>query len=51
MKWKGFRLLAVDGSTVRLPFSNEIAEKYGIHAISETKTSITYARISKHTMY
>ncbi len=46
-KWEGLRLLAIDGFIVRLPFSNEIAEKYDIHDISETNTSITYARISQ----
>lgn len=45
--WKGFRLLGVDGSIVRLPSSHEIVVKYGIHGTSETGTPITYARLSQ----
>ncbi|MBW2977565.1 IS4 family transposase [Candidatus Woesearchaeota archaeon] len=45
--WNGFRLLGVDGSTVRLPSSCEIVKKYGIHDTSETGTPITYARLSQ----
>ncbi len=46
-KWKGFRLLGVDGSIARLPSSHEIVAKYGIHDTSETGTPITYARLSQ----
>jgi hypothetical protein len=46
-KWQGFRLIGIDGSTARLPFSHEIVEKYGIHDVSETGVSITYARLSQ----
>jgi hypothetical protein len=46
-KWQGFRLLGVDGSTARLPNSNEIVEKYGVHDVSETGIPITYARLSQ----
>ncbi|MGB5698302.1 IS4 family transposase [Muriicola sp.] len=45
--WNGFRLLGVDGSTVRLPFSVEIASKYGIHDTSETGVPIIYGRLSQ----
>lgn len=45
--WNGFRLLGVDGSTVRLPSSHEIVAKYGIHDTSETGIPITYARLSQ----
>jgi hypothetical protein len=45
--WNGFRLLGVDGSTARLPFSAEIVSKYGIHDTSETGVPITYARLSQ----
>ena len=45
--WNGFRLLAVDGSTARLPNSAEIVSKYGIHDTSETGIPITYARLSQ----
>lgn len=46
-KWMDFRLLGIDGSTARLPNSHEIAKKYGVHDVSETGTSITYARLSQ----
>ena len=45
--WHGFRLLGIDGSTARLPYSAEIVAKYGIHDTSETGTPITYARLSQ----
>jgi hypothetical protein len=45
--WHGFRLLGVDGSISRLPISNEIMAKYGVHDTSETGTPITYARLSQ----
>jgi hypothetical protein len=45
--WHGFRLLGVDGSISRLPTSNEIMVKYGVHDTSETGTPITYARLSQ----
>ncbi len=45
--WHGFRLLGIDGSTARLPFSKEIAAKYGIHDTSETGIPIIYSRLSQ----
>lgn len=45
--WHGFRLLGVDGSVARLPFSAEIAGKYGVHGTSETGVPIIYARLSQ----
>lgn len=45
--WNGFRLLGIDGSTARLPYSDEIVSKYGIHDTSETGTPIIYARLSQ----
>ena len=45
--WNGFRLLGIDGSTVRLPYSAEIVSKYGIHDTSETGVPIIYARLSQ----
>jgi hypothetical protein len=45
--WNGFRLLGIDGSTARLPYSTEIVDKYGIHNTSETGTPIIYARFSQ----
>lgn len=46
-KWMGFRLLGIDGSTARLPFSKEIVKKHGVHDTSETGVPITYARLSQ----
>ena len=45
--WHGFRLLGIDGSTARLPFSEEIVAKYGIHDTSETGIPIIYSRLSQ----
>lgn len=45
--WNGFRLLGIDGSTARLPYSTEIVLKYGIHDTSETGVPIIYARLSQ----
>ena len=46
-RWYGFRLLGIDGSTARLPYSAEIVVKYGIHDTSETGIPITYGRLSQ----
>lgn len=46
-KWKGYRLIAIDGSTSRLPNSASIIEKYGIAAISETDTPVILSRLSQ----
>ncbi len=45
--WHDFRLLGVDGSIARLPFSAGIADKYGVHDTSETGVPIIYARLSQ----
>ena len=45
--WNGLRLLGVDGSTARLPFSAEIVSEYGIHDTSETGIPIIYSRLSQ----
>lgn len=42
---KGFRLLAVDGSTVNLPFSKELSQKYG-YARNQTGNTNVQARVS-----
>jgi len=46
-KWNGFRLIAVDGSTSRLPNSEAILEEYGVADISETSTPIILSRLSQ----
>jgi hypothetical protein len=37
-KWKGFRLLAFDGTTALLPASRQIKTSFGIHSQTDTKT-------------
>lgn len=46
-KWKGFRLIGIDGSTSRLPNSKSIIDTYGIADISETNTPIILSRLSQ----
>lgn len=43
--WKGFRLLAIDGSTVNLPFSKELSKIYG-YARNQTGNTNIQARVS-----
>ena len=43
--WNGFRLLAVDGSIVRLPNTRELRKIYGA-AKNQSKTAIAQARVS-----
>lgn len=43
--WKGFRLLAVDGSHLILPQTKELKEIYGV-TTNQTKTEIVQARVS-----
>ena len=44
-KWKGFRLLAVDGSRITLPITKELKGIYG-ETKNQSKTSIVQARCS-----
>ena len=44
-KWRGFRLLAVDGSTITLPITQELKAYYG-EAKNQSATSIVQARSS-----
>lgn len=46
-KWNGFRLIAIDGSTSRLPNSQSIVDLYGVAATSETGTPIILGRLSQ----
>ena len=46
-KWQGFRLIAIDGSTSRLPNSKSIVNHYGIADTSETDTPIIFSRLSQ----
>lgn len=45
-RWHGFRLVAVDGSTCRLPNIKEIAEYFGVHNGNKGKPS-AMARVSQ----
>jgi len=44
-KWKGFKLLGIDGSTVNLPWTDAVAEKYG-YAKNQTGNTNVQARVS-----
>lgn len=46
-KWNGFRLIAIDGSTSRLPNSEAIKKEYGVADISETSAPIILSRLSQ----
>lgn len=46
-KWHGYRLIAIDGSTARLPNSDKIVEEFGIADTSETGTPVILARLSQ----
>lgn len=44
-KWKDHRVLAIDGSTLNLPYSNEIVETFGINK-NQSQLTLPTARIS-----
>lgn len=46
-KWHGYRLIAIDGSTCRLPYSKKIVGEFGVADTSETGTPIILARLSQ----
>lgn len=43
--WNGFRVLAVDGSRLTLPYTNELKEIYG-QVINQQQTGVIQARVS-----
>ncbi|GAB1857509.1 hypothetical protein MHTCC0001_23450 [Flavobacteriaceae bacterium MHTCC 0001] len=43
--WKGHRLLAIDGSTINLPFSKATAQHYG-YARNQTGDTSVQGRVS-----
>ncbi len=45
-RWFHFRLLAVDGSSLNLPASSELIERYGHHHTNSIGTKIPQARVS-----
>ena len=46
-KWHSYRLIAIDGSTCRLPYSEKIVGEFGVADTSETGTPILLARLSQ----
>ena len=47
-KWKGYRLVAIDGSTMQLPFSDNLVENYGhFETRTENNRKVVLARISQ----
>lgn len=46
-KWHGYRLIAIDGSTCRLPMSEKIIDEFGVADTSETGTPIILAKLSQ----
>ncbi|WP_281256453.1 IS4 family transposase [Labilibaculum manganireducens] len=46
-KWHNYRLVAIDGSTCRLPYSKKIVEEFGIADTSETKSPIILSKLSQ----
>ena len=43
-RWKGYRLIAGDGSTISLPASTQIKNHFGIYSVSQGGTSLCHAR-------
>ncbi len=47
-KWKGFRLVAIDGSTMQLPFSRELVKGFGhFETRTENNRKVVLARVSQ----
>ncbi len=47
-KWNGYRLVAIDGSTMQLPFSDNLVENYGhFETRTENNRKVVLARISQ----
>ena len=44
--WKGHRLLAIDGSRVTLPYSEELKIVYGVHNNQNKSNDVVQARVS-----
>jgi len=45
--WHGFRLAAVDGSTLRLPSNKKTQKEFGIHSVQKNEQKVVLARISE----
>lgn len=47
-KWKGYRLIAIDGSTMQLPYSEELVEEFGHFGTrTENNRKVVMGRISQ----
>jgi ribosomal protein L34 len=47
-KWKGHRLVSIDGSTIQLPYSNELIENFGhFETRTENGRKVVMARLSQ----
>ena len=47
-KWKGFRLIGIDGSTLQLPYSKELAKGFGhFETRTENGRKVVLARVSQ----
>ena len=46
-RWSGFRLLAIDGSTLELPRSPKIRAYFGVHTLNDRKKEMSLARFSQ----
>ena len=47
-KWKGYRLIAIDGSTMQLPYSEELVEEFGHFSTrTENDRKVVMGRISQ----
>lgn len=48
LKWKGFRLVAIDGSTMQLPYSTDLVKNFGhFETRTENNRKVVLARISQ----
>lgn len=45
-RWKGYRLLSVDGSEINLPSAKELLKDFGMHHTNSVGTEIPQARVS-----
>jgi len=46
-KWHNYRLVAIDGSTCRLPYSKKIVDEFGVADTSETGRPIILSKLSQ----
>jgi Transposase DDE domain len=46
--WRGFRLCAIDGSTVRLPDTDDVIEEFGLHSGRAAQRDVPMAMLSMY---